>query len=186
MAKLIYSGIMSLDGYIADAIGKFDWSVRDTEVHTAIKRPHTIGRHLPLGPADLPRVGHLGRMDVADQPTVIKDFAQIWRVAEKVVYSASLETASSARTRIDRIFRVDEIRLMKATAERDISVGGPNLATHAIKAGLVDEHHLFVNPILVGGGTSYFPDDTRVGSSYWTSAASATALPSSAMPPEPE
>jgi dihydrofolate reductase len=101
-------------------------------------------------------------MDIADQPTVIEEFAQIWRAADKVAYSTALDTASSVRTRIERTFRVDDVQRMKATAERDISVGGPNLAAHAIKAGLVEGYHLFVNPIVVGRGRSYFPDDTRV------------------------
>jgi dihydrofolate reductase len=101
-------------------------------------------------------------IDVAEQPPVIKDFAEIWRTTDKIVYSTTLATASSARTRVERIFHPDAIRRIKASAERDISVAGPNLAAHAIRAGLVDEYHLFVNPIAVGGGTSYLPHDTRV------------------------
>jgi dihydrofolate reductase len=102
-------------------------------------------------------------MDVTNQESAIQDFANIWRAADKVVYSSTLDTAPSARTRIERIFQPDEVRRMKATAERDIAIGGPTLAAHAIKAGLVDEYHLFVNPIVVGGGTSYLPDNARVG-----------------------
>jgi dihydrofolate reductase len=163
MAKVIYSGIMSLDGYVADQAGKFDWGVPDTEVHTAINDlTRSVGTFL-LGRRMYEVLVAWESMDVADQPTVIKDFARIWRAANKVVYSRTLETAPSVNTRIERIFHPDEVRRMKATAERDISVGGPNLAAHAITAGLVDEYHLFVNPIVVGGGTSYLPNDTRVG-----------------------
>jgi dihydrofolate reductase len=161
MAKLIYSGIMSLDGYIADRAGKFDWSVPD-EVHTVINDlTRSVGTFL-LGHRMYEVLVAWETLNVADQPPVIKDFAEIWRTTDKVVYSTTLATASSARTRIETVFHPDAVRRMKAAAERDISVGGPNLAAHAIKAGLVDEYYLFVNPIAVGGGTSYLPDDTRV------------------------
>ena len=162
MAKLIYSGIMSLDGYIADRAGKFGWSVPDAEVHTAINDlTGSVGTFL-LGRRMCDVLVAWESLDVADQPPVIKDFAEIWRTTDKVVYSTTLATASSARTRIDRAFDADDVRRMKAAAERDITVGGPNLAAHAFKAGLVDEYHLFVNPVAVGGGTSYFPPDIRV------------------------
>ncbi len=162
MAKLIYSGIMSLDGYIVDRAGKFDWSVPDKEVHTVINDlTRSVGTFL-LGRRMYEVLVAWESLDVADQPPVTKDFAEIWRTTDKVVYSTTLATASSARTRIETVFHPDAVRRMKAAAERDISVGGPNLAAHAIKAGLVDEYHLFVNPIAVGGGTSYLPHDTRV------------------------
>jgi dihydrofolate reductase len=163
MAKLIYTGIMSLDGYIADRTGKFDWSAPDTEVHTAINDlARSVGTFL-LGRRMYDVLVAWESLDVADQPAVIKDFAEIWRATDKVVYSTTLATAPSARTRIERAFHPDAVRRMKTTAERDISVGGPNLATHAIRAGLVDEYHLFVNPIVVGrGGTSCLPHDIRL------------------------
>jgi dihydrofolate reductase len=153
MAKLVYSGIMSLDGYIADRNGKFDWGAPDEEVHTVINDlTRSVGTFL------------LGRRmyEVAGQPPAIKDFAEIWRTTDKVVYSTRLATSSSARTRIDTVFETDTVRRMKAAAERDIGVAGPTLAAHAIKAGLVDEYWLFINPIVVGGGTSYLSQDTRV------------------------
>jgi dihydrofolate reductase len=162
MAKLIYSGIMSLDGYIADRDGKFDWSVPDEEVHTVINDlTRSVGTFL-LGRRMYEVLAAWESLDIVDQPSVIKDFAEIWRATDKVVYSTTLATPSSARTRIETAFHPDAVRRMKAAAERDINVGGPTLAAHAIKAGLVDEFHLFVNPIAVGGGTSYFPHDTRV------------------------
>jgi dihydrofolate reductase len=97
----------------------------------------------------------------ADQPSVMRDYAQIWHAADKVVYSKTLETVSSARTRIERDFDPEAVRGMKASSERDISVGGPALAAQAIAAGLVDEWHLFLNPILVGGGNPALPDGVR-------------------------
>jgi dihydrofolate reductase len=101
-------------------------------------------------------------MDTAEEPPFIGDFAEIWREADKVVYSKKLEKASSARTRIERDFDPDAVRQLKASAGRDLTVGGPGLAAHAIKAGLVDELHLFVVPIVVGGGTRFLPDDVRL------------------------
>jgi dihydrofolate reductase len=101
-------------------------------------------------------------MDFADQPPSLQDFAEIWQAVDKVVYSKTLETVSSARTRIERDFDPETVRQMKASAERDLLVGGPDLAAQAIKAGLVDEWHLFVAPIVVGGGKQCLPDDVRV------------------------
>ncbi len=101
-------------------------------------------------------------MPLADQPAVIRDFAEIWRAADKVVYSTTLETAPSARTRIERVFDPEAVRQIKAEATRDVSVGGPGLAADAIGAGLVDECHLFLTPILVGGGTPSLPLGVRL------------------------
>ena len=99
---------------------------------------------------------------VADQPSFVRDFAEIWQAADKIVYSKTLKTVSSARTRIEQDFDPEAVRRLKASAERDITVGGPNLAAQAIKAGLVDEFHLFVGPIVVGGGKRALPDDVRL------------------------
>src|SRR5215204_5205483 len=153
MAKLIYSTIASLDGYVADEDGNFDWAEPDEEVHTFVndlerqvgtylygRRMYEVMRYWEAAPA------------VTDQPPVEQDFAKIWRAADKVVYSKTLETVSSARTRIERDFDPEVVQRMKAQAERDISVGGPDLAARALKAGLVDECHLFVAPIMVGDG----------------------------------
>src|SRR5207244_665656 len=98
----------------------------------------------------------------ADQPPLLQDFAEIWRAAEKIVYSRTLETVSSARTRIERDFDPDAVRKLKASAGRDITVGGPELAAQAIEAGLVDEYHLFVTPIVVGGGKQFLPGGVRL------------------------
>src|SRR5437764_1496077 len=98
----------------------------------------------------------------ADQPPAVQDFARIWQAADKIVYSTTLETVASARTRIERVFDPDAIRQMKATADRDLTVGGPGLAAQALKAGLVDECHLFLTPIVVGGGTPALPTGVRL------------------------
>jgi dihydrofolate reductase len=162
MAKLIYSAIASLDGYVADEDGNFDWAFPDEEVHAAaneLERP--VGTHL-YGRRMYETMVAWETMDVAGEPPVVRDFAQIWRAAEKVVYSRTLATASSARTRIERDFDPEEIGRMKAAAERDIAIGGPDLAALALEAGLVDECHLFIAPVLVGGGKRAFPDGVHL------------------------
>jgi len=163
MAKLIYSGITSLDGYVADADGNFDWSVPDEEVHTFVndlERP--VGTYLYGRRMYEVMVSWETAHTLADQPPFMQDFAGIWRAADKIVYSRTLETVSSARTRIERDFDPAAVRQMKATGGRDITVGGPDLAAQAIKAGLVDECHLFVTPIVVGGGKQFLPDAVRL------------------------
>jgi dihydrofolate reductase len=162
MAKLIYSAIISLDGYVADEGGNFDWSVPDQEVHAFVndlERP--VGTYL-YGRRMYEVMAGWETLPLADEPPVMRDFAEIWRAADKVVYSATLDGVSSARTRIERAFDPDAVREMKDLAERDITVGGPELAGQAIKAGLVDECHLFVSPIIVGAGKPALPDQVRV------------------------
>jgi dihydrofolate reductase len=162
MAKLIYSGIMSLDGYIADAAGKFDWSVPDEEVHTFVndlERPvgtYLYGRRM----YEVMRAWEMMPTG-ADQPAESRDFAEIWRAADKIVYSRTLDAVSSARTRLERDFDPKAIEQMKTTADRDITIGGADLAAHAIGAGLVDEYQMFVTPVVVGGGTRFLPDGVR-------------------------
>jgi dihydrofolate reductase len=161
LAKLIYSAIASLDGYVADEDGDFDWAEPDEEVHTFVndlERP--LGTFL-YGRRMYEVMVAWETIALADQPPSIQDFAQMWRAADKIVYSRTLETASSARTRIERDFDPDAVRQMKASAGADIAVGGPDLAAQAIRAGLVDECHLLVAPILVGGGKRCFPDKVR-------------------------
>jgi dihydrofolate reductase len=162
VGRLIYSAITSLDGYVADEAGKFDWAEPDEEVHTFVNdlvRP--VGTYL-LGRRMYDVMVAWEIIDVADQPPQIRDFAEIWKAADKIVYSKSLGTVSSARTRIERGFDAEAIRQLKATVGRDITVGGPDLAAQAIKAGLVDEFHLFLAPIVVGGGKQSLPDGVRV------------------------
>jgi dihydrofolate reductase len=163
MAKLIYSAIASLDGYVADEKGNFDWAAPDEEVHSFVNelvRP--IGSHL-YGRRMYEVMAYWETVDtVADLSSVEQDFAEIWQAADKIVYSRTLETVSTARTLIERDFDPDAVRQLKAAAGRDISVGGPELAGQAIEAGLVDEFHLFVTPSVVGGGNRSLPDGLRV------------------------
>jgi dihydrofolate reductase len=162
MAKLIYSAIASLDGYVADEDGNFDWAEPDEEVHTFVndlERP--VGTYL-YGRRLYEVMVAWETAHVADQPPFVQDFAEIWQAADKIVYSKTLEAVSSARTRIERDFDPERVRQMKAAAGRDISVGGPDLASEAIKAGLVDEYHLFVTPIVVGGGKQSLPKGVHV------------------------
>jgi dihydrofolate reductase len=162
MAKLIYMAIQSLDGYVADENGNFDWSVPDDEVHAFVndlERPigtHLYGRRLYEVMAGWETLSDNG------QPPVAVDFAHIWRAADKIVYSGTLEAVSTANTRIERDFDPEPIRRLKASLPRDISVGGPELAGQAISAGLVDEYHFLVNPIIIGAGKPSLPDDVRM------------------------
>lgn len=162
MTKLIYSAITSLDGYVADEKGNFDWAAPDEEVHrfvNELERP--IGTYL-YGRRLYDVMAYWETVPTADQPAFIRDFAQIWQSADKIVYSRTLKTAASARTRIERAFDAAAVRRMKAAETKDISVGGPHLAAEAIKAGLVDEIQLFATPVLVGGGNRALPDGVRV------------------------
>jgi dihydrofolate reductase len=163
MAKLIYSAITSLDGYVADEEGNFDWAAPDEEVHTFVndlERP--VGTYLYGRRMYEVMVAWETEPDVAGQPPAVQDYAEIWRAADKIVYSRTLETVSSARTQIERDFDPEAVRQMKASAGRDVSVGGPDLAAEVIRAGLVDELHLFVTPIVVGGGKRCLPDNVRL------------------------
>jgi dihydrofolate reductase len=159
-ANLIYSALTSLDGYIVDAQGSFDWAAPGEQVHAFVndlERPigtYLYGRRM---------YDVMVAWETIDDPSpVMRDFAEIWRGAEKIVYSGTLEATASARTRIERTFDVNAIRQLKASAERDIGVGGATLAAAAFRAGLVDECHLFINPVVVGGGTRALPDGVRL------------------------
>ena len=159
MAKLLYSALASLDGYIADKNGNFDWAAPDIEVHQAANDlARGVGTFL-LGRRMYEVLAVWDTLDTADEPAVIGEFAQIWRSAEKIVYSRSLVQPLPARTRIERGFDAAAVREMKATAERDLSIGGADLAGQAFKAGLIDECHLFLNPVIVGGGTLALPQE---------------------------
>ena len=162
MAKLIYMTIASLDGYVADEDGRFDWAVPDEEVHAFVnelERP--VGTYL-YGRRMYDVLVAWETMPTEDQPAVIRDYAEIWRAADKIVYSTTLATAASAKTQIERSFDPDAVRQLKKKAERDLSVGGPGLAAQALQAGLVDECHLFVAPVIVGGGTRFLPEGLRL------------------------
>jgi dihydrofolate reductase len=162
MAKLIYSAIGSLDGYVEDASGKFEWAAPDEEVHAffnELERP--IGTHL-YGRRMYETMVFWETIDPhGDGPAVPREYAAIWQAAEKVVYSRTLETASNTRTRIEREFEPDAIELMKQSASSDISIGGAELGGQAIAAGLVDELQLLLVPVLVGGGKRALPNGVR-------------------------
>ena len=163
MARLIYSAITSLDGFLSDQNGKFDWAAPDEEVHAFVndlERP--VGTYL-YGRRMYEVMAYWETADaIADQPPVIRDYAEIWQAADKIVYSKTLERVSSARTRIERDFDPEAVGRLKAAAGPDLSVGGADLAAQAIKAGLVDELHLFVTPVVVGGGKQSLPSDVRL------------------------
>lgn len=158
MAKLIYSTITSLDGYVADDQGNFDWGEPDEEVFVFVNDLERRCGTTLYGRRMYETMVYWETIDVSgDVPEFIKDFTSVWRAQEKVVYSTTLESVSSARTRLERTFDADTVRRMKVTSEHDISIGGANLAGQAIMAGLVDELHLFVTPVTVGGGTPAHP-----------------------------
>jgi dihydrofolate reductase len=163
MVKLIYSAITSLDGYVADEEGNFDWAAPDEEVHSFVNelaRPvgtYLCGRRMYQVMAYWETADAVGGLTSVEQ-----DFAEIWQAADKIVYSRTLDAVSSARTRIERDFDPDAVGQMKASASRDLSVGGPDLAAQALKAGLVDELHLLMSPVVVGGGNRALPDDVHL------------------------
>jgi dihydrofolate reductase len=162
MAKLIYSAIASLDGYVEDDRGKFDWAAPDQEVHTFV---NDLER--PLGTCLYGRRMYETMVfwetvsTDADQPAVMRDFAELWRAAEKIVYSRTLHTASSAKTRIERDLDPDAVRRLKETSDADIGIGGADIAGQALALGLVDECHLLLVPIVVGAGKRALPAGVR-------------------------
>jgi dihydrofolate reductase len=168
MAKLIYSVITSLDGYIEDEEGSFGWAAPDEEVFgfvNEMERPvgtYLYGRRMYETMRFWETAG-AGPSGQPGQPSVERDFAELWQAADKIVYSTSLDAVSSAKTRLEREFDPRVIREMKATRERDITVGGPDLAAQAFKAGLVDECQLFLTPVVVGGGKPSLPGNVRLG-----------------------
>ena len=157
MGKLIYSALASLDGYVADRNGNFDWAAPSEEVHAFVNDlVRHVGTHL-YGRRTYEVLVPWEDMALEGTPDVIRDFAGIWRASDKVVYSRTLKVPSSARTRIERSFDPEAVRRMKETA--DLAIGGPELAGQAIAAGLVDECHMFLNPVVVGGGSPAFTVD---------------------------
>jgi dihydrofolate reductase len=155
MASLIYAAIASLDGYVEDEQGNFDWAAPDEEVHAFVNElergagTHLYGRRM---------YETMASWETNDDPAAVsRDFAEIWRAADKVVYSRTLQTVSSARTRIERQFDVAAVTRLKESSPSDITIGGAELAGRAIAEGLVDECHLFLGPVLVGGGRHALP-----------------------------
>ncbi|MEY9871564.1 dihydrofolate reductase [Streptacidiphilus sp. MAP12-33] len=163
MARLVYSAIASLDGYVEDAEGRIDWAAPDDEVHAFIndlERPigtYLYGRRMYETMAPWEEV-----FADDDQPGLTQDFATIWRSAEKIVHSRTLTEATTERTRIEREFDPAVIRALKESAKADLTVGGAGIAAAALEAGLVDECHLFLKPIVLGGGKPVLPEGYRV------------------------
>jgi dihydrofolate reductase len=159
VSKLIYSAIASLDGYVEDAQGSFDWAAPDADVHAFVnelERP--VGTHLYGRRMYETMVYWESPANTADQPAVVQEYGEIWRAADKVVYSKTLETVSSARSRIEREFDSAAVRRLKETTSGDLGIGGSELAAQAIESGLVDEYHLFLAPVVVGAGKRALPD----------------------------
>lgn len=158
MGHLVYSAITSLDGYVADRSGSFDWSAPDEEVHAFVNDlERGVGTYL-LGRRMYEVLAVWETMGTPDDPPVIQEYARIWQSADKIVYSATLREAPTARTRIERSFDPDAVRRLKESPGGTIGIGGPTLAARALTAGLVDECGFFLNPVVVGGGLPALPD----------------------------
>ena len=163
MAELHYTAITSLDGYMSDTEGNFDWAFPSAEVHHfANELDRSTGTFL------------LGRrmyevMSFWEDPDLLhsaepelREYAAVWAQADKIVYSPSLESVSTQKTTLERRFDPEAVRKLKAESPRDLSIGGPTLAAHALHAGLVDQVKLLVNPVIIGGGTSALPDGLKM------------------------
>jgi dihydrofolate reductase len=163
MARLIYSAILSLDGYIEDRDGNFDWAMPDEEVHGFVNNlERTVGTYLyGRRMYETMMVWETDPNLTADSP-LMQDFAQIWQAATKIVYSKTLTAASTCNTQIERNFDPEAIQQLKKTAQDDIAIGGAEFAAHAFRCGLIDECHLFLAPITVGGGKPALPSNVRL------------------------
>jgi len=163
MARLVYANLTSLDLYVNDTNGDFQWAEPDAEVHAFVNdlerpmRTYLYGRRL------YEIMAVWDTLETSDEPPEMRDYAQQWREADKVVYSSSLSEVTTSRTRLERAFDPDVVRALIRDADTDIAIGGPTLAAHAFSAGLVDDVHLFLNPVIIGGGTRALPDGVRLG-----------------------
>ncbi len=163
MARLIYSAISSLDGYIEDVHGQFDWAAPDEEVHRFINNlERSAGTHLYGRRMYETLMVWETDPNLANGSPLLRDFAETWQAADKIVYSKTLQAVSTRKTRLERDFNPTVIRQLKESAAQDILIGGPELAAHAFRAGLIDECHLFLTPIIVGGGKPALPDNVRL------------------------
>jgi dihydrofolate reductase len=162
MAKLIYSAITSLDGFVEDADGRFDWAAPDDEVHAFVNDlERQVGTYLYGRRMYETMVFWESPPGLAERPPAVQEYAEIWQAADKIVYSKTLSKVASARTRIEPELDPEAVRRLKASAGHDLSIGGAELAARAIEAGLVDELQLFVVPVLVGAGKAALPDGIR-------------------------
>jgi dihydrofolate reductase len=164
MAKLIYSAITSFDGYTVDANGNFDWAAPDEQVHAFVNElerhvgTYLYGRRM----YETMKVWQTMHED-PDPAAVTDDYAQIWQAADKIVYSTSLDEVETPRTSLERAFDPAAVQRLKDASDRDVTIGGPTLAAHALRAGLVDELQQFLTPIAVGGGTRFLPAGASLG-----------------------
>lgn len=162
MATLVYSAITSLDGFVADRDGSFDWAAPDEQVHAAVNDLHRdVGTYL-YGRRLYDVMVAWETIQTAEEPPAVQDYATLWRAAHKVVYSRTLTEPRSARTQIEPEFDPEAVRRLLGSSPHDVLIGGPHLAAHAFRSGLIGEVHLFVVPVLVGGGTRALPRDVRV------------------------
>ncbi|MGH2922751.1 MAG: dihydrofolate reductase family protein [Solirubrobacterales bacterium] len=163
MAKLTYAMAASLDGYVEDEQGSFAWAKPDEEVHRFVnERERDIGTYL-LGRRMYETMA-VWETDplIAQESEYMREYAEIWQGVDKVVYSRTLDAVPTRRTRLEREFDPDAIRALKASAERNLAVAGPNLASSAFEAGLVDEIRLLIAPAIVGAGKPVLPAGARV------------------------
>ena len=164
MARLVYSAIASLDGYVVDAEGRFDWAAPDDEVHAFVNdQEREVGAYL-YG-RRMYEVMRFWETAGLGEPldAVSQDYADVWRAADKIVYSRTLDSVDTTRTRLEHDFHPVAVRALVDAADRDVSIGGPTLAAAALAAGIVDDVHLFLHPVVVGGGTAALPHNTRFG-----------------------
>jgi dihydrofolate reductase len=162
MAKLIYVAITSLDGYVSDEEGGWSWARPDEEVHSFVNElSRQTGTYL-LGRRMYEVLRFWEDPELEGEPGPMREYAEIWRDRDKIVYSSSLESATTARTRIEREFDPAAVRQLKEDADTDLSIGGPTLAAEALRAGLIDEIHQFLYPVVVGGGRAWMPDGLRL------------------------
>ena len=162
MARLVYSAITSLDGFVADRDGRFDWSMPDEAVHQRVNELHRGVETYLYGRRLYDVMVAWETMPTADEPPAVQEYAQLWRAAHKVVYSTTVTEPRSARTQVEPTFDPEAVRRLLHSSPHDVLIGGAHLAGQALRAGLVDEVHLFVSPVLVGGGTRALPRDVRV------------------------
>jgi dihydrofolate reductase len=163
MGRLIYAALMSVDGYIEDAAGRFDWAEPDAEVHSYINDlersigTHLYGRRMYETMMVWETVG-----DDAEVGPIEAAYGRVWRELDKVVFSRTLAAVPTPRTRLEREFDPDSVRQMKEVSDHDLSISGPNLAAHAFAANLIDEVQLFVFPVIVGGGKAALPGGVQL------------------------
>lgn len=163
MARLVYAVLASLDGYVADEAGNFDWAAPGEDVHRFINElESSVGTYLYGRKLYEVMAVWQNMPDIEQEPDVIREYADIWQSADKIVFSETLSAVTTPKTRLERSFDRQSVRAMVTDQEQDVSIGGPTLASHALRAGIVDDVHLFIVPHIVGGGTSCWPAETRL------------------------